>query len=426
MSSAWKSANALRQRRRQHAAREDHLAHGGVVGGERDGAADMHVVGRRHLGVELEIERRRGVLADQVEAAHVDQRLVGLRRLELAGHHQFAGSGERADGGLVIGDDPAHLVDRAFAETLVVIGVAHDGHLRAAVPALQRIGAGAGDVGREIGLAVVAALIGLHQLLVEDEDGGHGGQERREGFRQRELHRLGVGRGDRAGLQHVGEQVGRTLVDAQQPLDRVDDVARLHRRAVGELGVVAQLERDFLGVVRDLPAFGQLGDQVALGIDADETVIEVHRRHVVGVVGDLRRIDGAEDLHGVHRHDGRRRKRALRRSRQARPRRSPSMPKNAVCSSAVFPSCEADPMPGQVVARCRSTGACQCRRSFSVAAARRFSSSCGSRGCADVPVSACPASTFAQSKDRLQARKRIGFRQNGLGFPLERLDARQG
>ena len=37
-------------------------------------------------------------------------------------------------------------------------------------------------------------------------------------------------------------------------------------------------------------------------VDIDEAVIEVHRGHVVGVVGDLRRIDRAEDLHGVHRH----------------------------------------------------------------------------------------------------------------------------
>ena len=52
----------LRQRRRQHATGRDHLADGGVVGGKRDGLADMHVVGRRELGVELEVERRRGRL----------------------------------------------------------------------------------------------------------------------------------------------------------------------------------------------------------------------------------------------------------------------------------------------------------------------------------------------------------------------------
>ena len=123
------------QRRRQIAAGQDDIANGRIVGRKCQCAADMVIVGWRHLGVELQVESRRRVFADNVEAAHVFQRLVGLRRLILAGHRrQLAGCGQRTDGRFVIGDDPAHFVDRTFAKSLVVVGVALDSHLGAAVP----------------------------------------------------------------------------------------------------------------------------------------------------------------------------------------------------------------------------------------------------------------------------------------------------
>ena len=292
-----------RQRRLELAARQDHLADGLVVGGAGKRPADMHVVRRRDLGVDLVVEGNRRILRHDAEPVHLRQRLIGLRRLVLAGHGQFARRRQGPHGGLVIGHEHAHFVDRRVGPALVVVLVGLDDHAAAALPAIQHIGPGAGDIAGQEGLAVIAALIGPDGLGIDDHHRRHRRQERRIGLVQREAHRTVVDRLHRAVAEHVGEQIGRPLVEAQQAFDRIDHVLGGDRAAVGEHRVAAQGEGEHGGIRRHLPAFGKLRNDLATGIDGHQPVIEVHRRHVLGVVVDLGRIDGSDDLHHVHGHD---------------------------------------------------------------------------------------------------------------------------
>ena len=49
----------------------------------------------------------------------------------------------------------------------------------------------------------------------------------------------------------------------------------------------------------NVPARNEFGYEIAFGIHVGEAVVQVRRRHVVGVVGDFRGVDRGEYLHRI-------------------------------------------------------------------------------------------------------------------------------
>src|SRR5581483_8717547 len=84
---------------------------------------------------------------------------------------------------------------------------------------------------------------------------------------------------DRRELSRARRALGRPVA-VDVPLDRVG----VEVGAVVELDAFAQLERDLLAVAGDLPALGEAGDDLAVGVDLHERVVDL----VVGVAVDER------------------------------------------------------------------------------------------------------------------------------------------
>src|SRR5581483_11506163 len=84
---------------------------------------------------------------------------------------------------------------------------------------------------------------------------------------------------DRRELARARRALGRPVA-VDVPLDRVG----VEVGAVVELDAFAQLERDLLAVAGDLPALGEAGDDLAVGVDLHERVVDL----VVGVAVDER------------------------------------------------------------------------------------------------------------------------------------------
>ena len=105
------------------------------------------------------------------------------------------------------------------------------------------------------------------------------------------------------GFEHAGEEVGRALVDASAGARR-----NRPRRwpSTGEpsenFASARSLIGDLLASSDTVQLSASSGMMLPSASTLTEAVVEVHGRHVVGVVGNLGRIDGAENLHRVHGH----------------------------------------------------------------------------------------------------------------------------
>ena len=149
------------------------------------------------------------------------------------------------------------LVEPLRAPALEVVGEALGDEADRRIEVGELVGARAGRVLRQPGLAPVAAgLVLLHQRRVDDVDLGHDRQEDRRRLLQLELDGVVVDGLGRAGIDHGLEQRGRALADREDAVERVDDVLRLHLGAVVELDAFAHLERVGEAVGRDRVALG--------------------------------------------------------------------------------------------------------------------------------------------------------------------------
>ena len=173
-----------------------------------------------------------------------------------------------------------------------------DHEFAAAVIGAQRIRASAGGgVGQVVFRPLVAVLrLGLHGLAVHDQDQRRGHEEGRVDTAEHDLDRGVIECLDVLRRDQAGEEERRALVDRDQALQRIDDVLGADRLAVGEGGVLDQMEGVGLGVRGDLPLLGQQRQDLALRVDGSHALVEVRRRHIFGVVLDLGGIDRAEDL----------------------------------------------------------------------------------------------------------------------------------
>ncbi|MNK86471.1 hypothetical protein D3C87_1063840 [compost metagenome] len=154
-----------------------------------------------------------------------------------------------------------------------------------------------------IGLAplVFGLGIGFDQRLVQRHHQRRGGHEGRKLTLDLHDERRIIRRADVFGLQHADDEVRRTLVDAEQALHRPDEIGSLHRRAILELRIVAQMEGIGQAVFRNIPGLCQMRHDFALGVHRGQAVIHVHDGHVAGIVSHFRRVERAEYLHGVDR-----------------------------------------------------------------------------------------------------------------------------
>jgi hypothetical protein len=143
--------------------------------------------------------------------------------------------------------------------------VAHVDDLLPGAEALHLVGAAAGGVVARPGQApgVLRRAVLLYQLAVEDAGHHHRQVVHRQLVAAQELDGEGVvvddhellGLFQRAGGHLEGGEAAHGDGAVEAPLH----VLGGHRRAVVELGVLAQLEGHRLAVGRDLPALGQLG-----------------------------------------------------------------------------------------------------------------------------------------------------------------------
>ena len=170
------------------------------------------------------------------------------------------------------------------------------------VPRLRPLdaeGGRAGDGAAQIGLRIIRALVGFHQLGVDDPLPGQHLQEGGEGFDQLDAHGGGIDRGDGMIVNQAGDHPAIALGEAQQAGERVAHRGGIDRGAIGELGRRVQLEDILHAIGRDSPRGCQMRqDANRVAFDAHERVIDVTQQHGRGIAARHVRVEARDILVG--------------------------------------------------------------------------------------------------------------------------------
>ena len=184
---------------------------------------------------------------------HRDVQVAGLQ----AGHP-----------GLLVG----HRAQHHFIEVhraLPVGAVAHEHDLRATPPFLEDERARTDRVGH----VVFTMLLGRGGRHDHARGVGQGGEEVRRGRLHLEHDFQRSGRLDAADARQVGGPAVAVL-GVHQALEVFDDRGRIEGRLVMELHAAAQLQLEPGGVGRGFELLGEVGQQVALGADVEQGVVD--------------------------------------------------------------------------------------------------------------------------------------------------------
>ena len=266
------------------------------------------------------VERRLGVVHADDEGLHHHVLLdVGELRLvdlvDLVGRQVAVGAVERAvqerqdTGRGLLGRPEGDLLDRLGIVLPAEEVIVEDLHVEIVErPIACRnvlVGAGAGAVGGQPGLAPVAVLlVGLDGPRIDDADRRDGREERRIGGFELEAHGLRIDRRDVLRLQDLQERAGRRQAQGQHAAEGIDHVVGGHRAAVVELDAGFQLEFPEQAVFRDGVAGRQPGhDLRRVVLVAIEIVVGVQHHALHGHVEDLVRIEIARQ--GIAVEEGR-------------------------------------------------------------------------------------------------------------------------